>query len=321
MIYKSNAQDFHFSQYFNAPLLTNPANTGFMPDNDFRIGMNYRNQWTTLNNPYKTMSLWGDAQLLSGKLDNSWLGIGGSLLSDAAGTGNLTSTNVQLSIAYHQMLEESSLLSGGIGLGWVQKHVDFSKLTFDNQWNSHFFDNQMPVGETFNTNNVNYFDLSAGLNYTYMPDENNYFNIGISAQHLNQPNESFFGQQDIIPVRYNGFLNGNFKIQELWIINPNIYYSNMASASELVFGLNASRKLDEEGNKQLMLGCYYRKDDAIIPMVGFQISNTKLTFSYDATNSAISSFKSGVGAYEVSLIYKGNYPSGHEIKCPRFVKF
>ena len=35
---QSNAQDLHFSQYFNAPILVNPANTGFNPDNDSRIG-------------------------------------------------------------------------------------------------------------------------------------------------------------------------------------------------------------------------------------------------------------------------------------------
>ena len=314
-------QDLHFSQYFNAPLVTNPANTGFMPDNDYRIGINYRNQWTNLNNPYKTMNAWGDAQLLSKKLDNSWLGIGGALMTDAAGTGNLTATTVQLSVAYHQMLEEKSLLSAGIGVGFVQKRIDFSKLTFDNQWNNHFFDIQMPVGETFTTNNVNYFDLSIGLNYAYMPNENNYLNVGFSAQHLNQPNESFFGQQAIIPIRYNGFINGNFKVQNLWILNPNIYYSYMNAANEIVLGINASRKLDEDGNKQLILGCYYRLNDAIIPMLGFQIVNTKLTFSYDATNSAISNFNNGVGAYELSLIYTGNYASGHEIKCPNSVKF
>ena len=42
--YSSNAQDLHFSQYFNSPLLINPANTGFAPDVDWRVGLNYRNQ-------------------------------------------------------------------------------------------------------------------------------------------------------------------------------------------------------------------------------------------------------------------------------------
>ena len=61
---KIQAQDFHLSQWFNSPLLTNPANTGFIPDADYRLGANYRNQWSAIMNiPYKTMSVWGDAQL------------------------------------------------------------------------------------------------------------------------------------------------------------------------------------------------------------------------------------------------------------------
>ena len=320
-VVRGGAQDLHFSQYFNAPLLVNPANTGYMPDNDYRVGINYRNQWVNLTNPYKTMNVWADAQLLSNKLDNSWLGIGGALLSDVAGTGNLTATTLQMSVAYHQMLEEKSLLSAGIGVGWVQKRIDFSKLTFDNQWNSHFFDIQLPVGETFNTNNVNYFDVQVGVNYAYMPNTNTYLNVGISAQHLNQPNESFFTGNATIPARYNGFLNANFKVQDVWILNPNLYYSSMASSQEIVIGLNAHRKLSYDGDKQLIMGCYYRKDDAIIPMVGFQLGSTKLTFNYDATTSAVKSFNNSFGAYEVSLVYYGNYPSGHSIKCPNSVKF
>ena len=52
------AQDLHFSQWFNSPLTTNPANTGFIPDADYRIGANYRNQYVNiLSVPYKTISI------------------------------------------------------------------------------------------------------------------------------------------------------------------------------------------------------------------------------------------------------------------------
>ena len=60
---KVDAQDLHFSQYFNTPLLVNPANTGFNPDYDYRLGGNYRNQWANVGNPYKTMGFWGDTKL------------------------------------------------------------------------------------------------------------------------------------------------------------------------------------------------------------------------------------------------------------------
>ncbi len=87
------SQDLHFSQFFNSPLTTNPANTGFIPDGDYRLGINYRNQWSSIMQvPYKTMSAFGDVQILKNESDNGWMGIGGVILRDVAGSGNLTST-------------------------------------------------------------------------------------------------------------------------------------------------------------------------------------------------------------------------------------
>jgi Type IX secretion system membrane protein PorP/SprF len=55
------AQDLRFSQWYNSPLTTNPANTGFIPASDYRIGANYRNQWSSvLTQPYRTFSAFGD---------------------------------------------------------------------------------------------------------------------------------------------------------------------------------------------------------------------------------------------------------------------
>ena len=102
--FASHAQDLHFSQYFHTPLLVNPANAGFNPDYDFRIGGNYRNQWANVGNPYKTMSLWGDTKLFADRFENGWVGVGASILKDVAGSGSLSSTGGYGTIAYHQML-------------------------------------------------------------------------------------------------------------------------------------------------------------------------------------------------------------------------
>src|SRR4030095_2054572 len=91
---KIQAQDLHFSQFFNSPLLTNPANTGFIPDADYRLGANYRNQWANIPIPYKTMSIWGDAQVFRNRFETGWVGLGGVILRDVAGSGNLTSTKI-----------------------------------------------------------------------------------------------------------------------------------------------------------------------------------------------------------------------------------
>ena len=319
-LHTASAQDLHFSQYFNSPLLINPANTGFIPDGDYRLGINYRNQWASItNNPYKTMSAFGDAQLFGDRFENGWVGVGGALLRDVAGSGNLKSTRAFGSVAYHQALGLASLLSAGFNVGWVNKRVDFAKLTFDNQWNGKFFDLAAPSGEAFSTNQINYFSLQAGLNYAYYPNENTYLNAGISVSNINRPRESFFATDVAdarIARRYTLFLNGSFRASDAWIVNPNVYVSKMSTATEYVAGVNAQRDLSGDGNTQLIVGTYYRVSDAIIPMVGFQQNGYRLTFSYDATASSLTKYNASRGAYEVSIVKQGLLDKSKGLKCP-----
>jgi len=321
-----SAQDLHFSQFFNSPLTTNPANTGFIPDADYRIGAHYRNQFSSiLSNPYRTMSVYGDAQLFRDRIENGWLGLGGLILSDVAGSGGLRSTKIYGSIAYHQQLGNSSLLSAGFNVGWANKRIDVSKFTFASQWNNKFFDNTFsgdyPV---FNATSISYFDMQVGLNYAYFPTEDIYFNVGYSIHHVNGPQETFFsGSADSsrIPRRHIGFINALLKVNDRVIINPNIYYTNQAKASEFVLGLNANYNLaGEGGEKQLIAGLYYRGGDALIPMVGFEIKNIRFTFSYDVTTSALNNFNNFQGAQEFNVMKKGFYSESdsRQVMCPKF---
>ena len=322
---QADAQDLHFSQYFNAPLLTNPANTGFEPDADYRVGINYRNQWAgILNNPYKTMSAWGDAQFFNNRFENGWMGAGLVLLKDVAGSGNLSSTKVYGSVAYHQLLGYKSLLSGGFGIGAVNKRIDVTKLTFKSQWNGKFFDVTIPSNEAFNSTSVWYFDLNAGLNYAIFPTDNSYINAGFSVDHINMPSESFFSKTDAdtrVPMRFNTFINGSFKLNDRWIINPNAYFSVISKSTEIVGGMNAHYNLSGDGNLQLIGGLYYRAKDAIIPMIGVVVNSISATVSYDATNSTLGTYSQTLGAYEISIKKTGLFTDyGKNVKCPS-VKF
>jgi type IX secretion system PorP/SprF family membrane protein len=316
------AQDLHFSQFFNSPLTTNPANTGFIPDADYRIGGNYRNQWSSImSQPYKTMSLFADAQVFRDRLENGWLGLGAVILSDVAGSGSLRSTKIYGSVAYHQMLGNSSLLSLGFNAGWANKRIDVSKLKFPDQFDGKFFDNTLPTSVALNANNVSYLDMQVGLNYAYFPSENVYINAGYSTHHVNRPKETFFNDlsnNGRIPMRHIGFINAILKMNDKVIINPNVYYTNQAKASELVFGLNANYNLSEAGEKQLLFGAYYRLGDAIIPMVGIELNNVRFTFSYDATMSTMRNLGNRPGASELSILKKGYYAEKGNIICPHF---
>ena len=319
-----HAQDLHFSQFFNSPLTTNPANTGFIPDADYRIGANYRNQWSSVMTvPYKTTSAFLDFQLFRDRLENGWLGVGALFLSDVAGSGSLTSTKIYGSLAYHQMLGFSSLLSAGFNVGWASKRIDGSKLKYPDQFDGKFFDNSLPTSVVLNRNSVSYLDIQAGLNYAYFPQENVYINAGYSIHHVNRPKETFFTDnvnEGRIPMRHIGFVNAILKVNPKLIINPNVYFTTQAKATELVFGLNGNYNLSEAGEKQLLAGVYYRLGDAIVPMVGLEIYNIRLTFSYDVTMSKLNKFNGYRGASEFSLMKKGFYPDNVErvTLCPKF---
>ncbi len=323
----SYPQDLHFSQFYNSPLTANPANTGFMPDADYRVGGNYRKQWATVPVPYKTMSFFADGQVGRNKLENGWIGIGGVLLKDEAGSGALQSTKVYGSLAYHQIIGENSLLSLGAQVGMVQKSINTTKLTFDNMWNGKFFDIKAPSGETFAATSIRYADLNMGVNYAAFPSDDSYYNLGFSVQHINRPKETFF--DGVLPTgstydnklarRYTAFFNGSFKLNDQIIVNPQAYASYMQKAFEINAGVNAQYNLTGEGGQsQLIGGIYYRLKDAIIPMVGIKHKSITATFTYDGTVSKLATFNNIKGGSEISIIYTGiisNNTSPKNMRC------
>lgn len=318
------AQDLHFSQFFNSPLTTNPANTGFLPENDYRIGANYRQQWASIPAQFKTMSIFGDAQVFRDRFESGWVGLGGVILRDVAGSGNLTSTKVYGSAAYHQMLGSTGLLSVGFNLGWANKRVDVTKFTFDSQWNGKFFDAGAPSGENFAATNINYLDVQVGLNYAYFPTDNIYLHAGVSVHHVNSPKESFFnsatGYNNAIARRYIAFADAVLKVNDRVIVSPGAYFTTQAKAKELTLGLHANYNLSGDGEKQVIGGLYYRGADAVIPMIGFQWKSVRLMFSYDATTSSLKNYNNMQGASEFALIYNGYYnqynQSLRQMQCP-----
>src|SRR6478609_3369577 len=77
-------QDIHFSQFFETPLLRNPALAGIFTG-DYRIQMAYRDQWRSVTDGYKTGSLNGEYKIPIGKADD-FITVGGQVLFDRAGS-------------------------------------------------------------------------------------------------------------------------------------------------------------------------------------------------------------------------------------------
>lgn len=320
------AQGIHFSQYYHAPMLLNPANTGLMPENDYRVGANYRNQWGSIPVPYRTMSAYGDFQLLHSTESNSWMGIGAAIFNDKAGDGDLSLNRFVGFAAYHLALGHSSMISAGLSGAYTQRSVDFSKLSFDVQWDGFTFNRDLPNNELPGTAKTNYFDVGAGLNYAFFPNEAVYVKFGVGVSNINQPSESFYGKDNRLGLRPSANLDGFFRMTERFIFNPSAYYSQQKEAYEMVFGMMFQYWLGGRGNEatQLLLGPYHRLGESLIPAFGIEIGTIRVVSSYDFTVSDIKDYNRSRGAFEISIRYLGDYTwrgggaPKNLFSCPRF---
>jgi type IX secretion system PorP/SprF family membrane protein len=323
---KANAQGMHFAQYYNAPLLLSPANTGLMPDDNYRLGFNYRNQWSSIPVPYKTVSAYADFQAFRNNVDpRSWLGLGAAFFNDKAGNGSLALNRTEAFVAYHLKMGANTMLSGGFSGAYVQRSVDYGKLTFDEQWDGMTFNGTSANGEPFSgLMKTRYWDVTAGLNLAIFPNENIYLKIGAGVAHLTTPKESFYNMENRLGMRPTGHIDLLVKAGSKWIVNPSVYYTNQQNASELVGGSQFRYYIAgaEENTVQLILGGYYRWQESVIGLFGLDFSGMSITTSYDFTASTLSDATRSRGALEIALLYKGVYAKNAGMNrlynCPRF---
>lgn len=324
----ARAQSVHLSQYYNAPMLISPANTGLMPDNDYRVGLNYRNQWSALPVPYNTFAAWGDFKI-GGNKDhdhNNWLGVGLALYTDKAGDGDLKLNQFQGSLAYHLQLSQNAMISLGMSAATVSRSVNYDKLVFDAQWDGMSFNTNLPNSEKVGIMRGGYYTVGAGINFAYFPNENVYVKLGGGAVNLNKPIESFYaGGKNEVALRPSATLDVLVRTGPILIINPSAYYTTQSGAMEVVAGSQLRTVLSGGNNAavQLIVGGYYRLADALIGVAGIQYGPVQFMANYDFTMSSLAPYNNSYGAMEFSLIYVGNYGRNRDgmkraYSCPRF---
>lgn len=315
-------QGMHFSQFYNAPLLLNPAHTGLHRNGDLRAGINYRSQWLTVPVPYSTVSAFADFGINKGN-EGNWLGVGIAFWQDRAGDGDLSLTKVQANLAYHIITSDNSTLSMGMSGAYAQRSVDFSKLTFERQWDEFSFNTSTSNGENFLRQSTTFADLGVGAVYNYYNQDNFSLKISAAAIHINRPLESFYGESNKLGIRPLIQIEGIYKASSSFIITPSIYYTSQKKASELVLGslyginVNSTASMANE----FILGTHYRLNDAIIGSIGYRYNHYQVMVSYDHTISDFQRANQSIGAFEFSIIMERPYQGENNMQafaCPRF---
>jgi type IX secretion system PorP/SprF family membrane protein len=319
-----NAQDLHFSQFFEAPLLRNPALAGLY-EGDIRVQGVYRNQWSSISFPYQTGSLNADYKFPVGKGED-FMSVGLQLLFDRAGTVALTTTHFLPVVNFHKSLSanRNTYLSLGFMGGLVTRRLDRSRVTTNNQYDGFEYNGSLPDGEVFAANYA-YLDANVGMSFnsTIGADEQHLFFVGLAYHHFNKPVNSFYQNINHLP---KWVLSGGLKL------NIDMYsyvtfhgdYSRQWPYQELIGGAMYSRKVGDEDVPTYTIhgGMYVRYKDAVIPVVKMDYYPFSLAFSYDINVSQLATASRNRGGVEVSLSYiayvnKDN-SSRNAVKCPKF---
>jgi len=322
LFFPVRAQDLHFSQFFEAPLLRNPSLAGIFTG-DIRVQGVYRDQWNSFTNAYRTGSLNAEYKMPVGA-SNDFITTGMQMLYDKAGTVGLTTTQLLPALNYHKSISSNrnTYLSLGFMGGIVQRRFDRSKITTNNQYEGG------GDGENLTATNYSYFDGSVGmsLNSGFGDDAGNNFIIGAAYHHLNKPKNAFYSNAGIA-VKPKYVISGavKFSVTETSYLNIQTDVSSQGSFQEIIGGMMYGVKIGpdwEHPDYVLHGGAFLRLNDAVIPTIKIDYNPFSVGLSYDVNISQLKTSSYGRGGFELSLTYIGflnrDNSSLNAIRCPRY---
>jgi type IX secretion system PorP/SprF family membrane protein len=319
------AQDPNFSQFFVSPLTLNPALTGKI-DGNYRLALNFRNQWPSINNAFRTYTASFDAGILKSRIpDYDQFGVGIIGLTDKSGNGVLQHNYLGISTAYHKALDESGFHQIGLGFQgiYVNKRLNTDALKFEDMLRADGFTGLTTEDFSNYHLNLSYFDLNAGFFYNGTTDGSNNFYLGGSMYHLNRHEETFTDTGHyFMASRLTLQAGGMIPLGDYNAFHFSAMHSRQANAVNTVIGgaymLNINP--DEWSPTNLYVGSWFRFGDAIIPYVGLEFGEFRVGASYDVNVSSLKPASNMRGGAEFSLIYikRPVDPNAKKLNCPKF---
>ncbi len=313
-----HAQDMHLSLYDASHLTLNPAMTGVF-DADFRLHVQYRTQWKAVNfKPYKSMLAAFDMPIKNTK----W-SIGFQLSNFRAGAGNFNTMQGLVSTSYNTALDKMKKhgLTFGVQAGVMQKSLEYQLLSFNNQYsfyNGGYFDQTTPSNESFGAERVWTPVVNAGIMYYYAKQQAR-FNpfIGVSAFNLLHPKESYFDQDNRLPIRTYVHAGTRINITETIYLIPKVLLQFQKQFMEQTVALDLGYYL-KGSDIYLLGGVVHRIKDAMVVNAGIKLQNFILKAGYDINVSRLSTASTGRGGFEIALTYMPKKKDKVNDKiCPR----
>ncbi len=309
------SQDAIFSQINESPILLNPANAG--AQYDIRANLNYRQQWRSITDPFTTMAASADAKLFSQSSRSSSFGAGILIMNDRSGGAHLNTFQAGIVTSAKVPIFDNQNISGGIGVSFLQRSVDFSMLSWDKQYDGLLFNSNLSTGENMINNRVNAMDISAGIQWSYgkgattlSSNDNFGTQVGIAFFHLNKPSISFdnnslsYWRMVFHSTLSYGIKNSNIQV------SPSFFATFQGPSRMFYLGTIVKYKLQESSKytdyilaRTINIGTFYRFGDAIVLNTQLEWGQYAFGISYDINLSSLTKVSYGRGGVELSARY------------------
>ena len=287
------AQDIYYSLADFMPTWVNPALTGAY-EGTARIGGLYRDQSRGFNtDAFQTPGVYVDAPILAlGKKKKSWLGVGGTVISDTKGVAELSDTYLQASAAFHTILNERrssrTVLSIGLRGGVVQRAADLSGESVVLEDEVELIRGGGGVGlngslDRMGTFSATGIDIGFGVSLARQIDAERNFRVGLSGQHLTTPDANLVDRQDgqrqvvfSAQAQYRQLLDNEL------LIEPAAYFwldPSGAAAAQLQ-GM-VGRYFGPDKDMLIKVGAGFRAPRQAYPMLGFEKGDLRVALAFD----------------------------------------
>ncbi len=322
-----DAQDFTFSQFYEQPLLRNPALAGVF-NGDLRVSMAYRDQWGSITVPFRTTSLSIEHKIPVGG-HNDVLTIGSQMTMDGAGDIRLKRTALLPVINFHKSLDEErdTYLSLAFMGGPVSSQFDPTQLKFGDQYVGGAYSASNGTAQTISSTGYSYWDMSTGLCFSTTFSNQTRIYIAGGLSHFMKPSIHSLAssQADFLSPKFsmNFGVSGTMGERGHFIGFAD-YMSQNGNRQILggaLLGLEVTQYDNEEG-AILYVGSFLRWGDAFIPVVKMDFSHMSIGISYDVNVSKLNSVSNWRGGLELTASYRGflkiRNSTLDRVRCVRF---
>ena len=283
-----------FSQFVFNNYLVNPAACGI--SDNMKVNLGYRTQWVGFDSAPKTYFISGHTPISSKNREprsrNNHHGVGGYIAADE--TGPISQINLNGSYAYHMRVSYNLWASVGFFAGFKQYKLDPTTLY------------------TASPNDVDLVPVNS-----IVPD----ITIGVWMY-----NKEFFGgfsMKQVMPIELKP---SESKLEKHYALSGGYRFHFKRTNSDLIYALNLKMgtvtpmQMDfsvKYNYRQIgWLGFSYRKVDAIIGMIGVNLSKyLEVGYAYDITLSKIKGYSSNTHEIIIGLKFMPTRKR-NEIKCP-----